>query len=83
MPAPLTGIVPLPKVPGISSHPPIVRELCPGPVVSAGTSSATQQEDWDNLPADLKPKLGFPRFVQLAARLANTGVRVGDPARKV
>ena len=83
MPAPVTGILPLPKVPGSSSHPPSVRELCPGPVVVAGTSSATQQEDWDNLPPVLKPKLDYARFQQLSARLANTGVKVADPARKV
>ena len=83
VPAPLPGIVPLPKVPGSSSHAPSFRQLSPGPVVVAGTSSATQQEDWDNLPPVLKPKLDYARFQQLSARLANTGVKVADPARKV
>ena len=49
----------------------------------AGSSSATQQEDWDSLPPLLKPKLTLSKHRLLSARLANTGVTMAGPARKV
>ena len=70
VPASLQGIVPLPKPSTVA-------------VALAGTSSATQQEDWDSLPPLLKPKLTLSKYRQLSARLANTGMRVAGPARKV